>query len=55
VGLRGQWADHEAVGDLDIAEAARDETEDFAFTVGQLGDRLGRIGWVAAGGELSAW
>jgi hypothetical protein len=47
LGLRGQGADHEPAGYLCVGEASCHETEDLAFTLGQLGDGGGRFGRVA--------
>jgi len=52
VGLRGERADHQAAGDLGVAEAAGDQLSDLALAVSQLGQCRRRLPGVSAGGEL---
>ena len=46
----GLWTQHQSFGDSQIVVALRDQVEDFALAVGQLGKDLRRLGpWALVG------
>jgi hypothetical protein len=48
VGLGGHGADHEAAGDLGVAQAAGDQAQDLALALGQLGMQPACLGTAAS-------
>jgi hypothetical protein len=52
VAFGGEGADHELAGDVVVVEAACDQEEDVAFSIGKARQRRQGRSRVAAGGEL---